>query len=64
MITDAMRLFHYDPISRRSRERCTVAALRADAAATGVDTAVHFRGKRRNEQGTTGAELAGRPKGR
>ncbi|MEZ5169386.1 MAG: amidohydrolase family protein [Acidimicrobiia bacterium] len=33
---NAMRFFRYDPFSVRSRERCTVAALRAEA--TDVDT--------------------------
>ena len=27
-----MRLFHYDPFSVRPKEKCTVAALRAEAA--------------------------------
>jgi len=64
MIThaNAMRLFRYDPISRRGRDRCTVGALRAEAAAAGVDTAVRPRGKRRDERGTTGTDLAGRPR--
>jgi hypothetical protein len=32
---NAMRIFGFDPFAHRSRERCTVAALRAEAA--GVD---------------------------
>jgi predicted TIM-barrel fold metal-dependent hydrolase len=35
---NAMRLFHFDPTPHRALENCTVAALRAEAAAAGVDT--------------------------
>ena len=36
---NAMRHFRFDPFARRPRERCTVTALRAEAA--GVDTTTH-----------------------
>jgi hypothetical protein len=36
---NAMRHFRFDPFARRPKERCTVAALRAEAA--GVDTTTH-----------------------
>ena len=45
---NAMRLFQYDPFAHRAKDSCTVAALRADAAAAGVDTA--FRSMRTREQ--------------
>jgi predicted TIM-barrel fold metal-dependent hydrolase len=38
---NAMRLFRYDPFSQRSREKCTVAALRAESA--DVDTSIRPR---------------------
>jgi hypothetical protein len=38
---NAMRLFRYDPFAHRSPERCTVAALRAEA--TDVDTSIRPR---------------------
>lgn len=58
---NAMRLFRYDPISKRGRGRCTVGALRAEAAAAGVDTSLHALGKRLDERGTTGTDLARGP---
>ena len=33
-----MRLFRFDPFAVRPKEECTVGALRAKAAAAGVDT--------------------------
>jgi len=39
---NAMRIFQYDPFSVRPRERCTVGALRAEAA--GVDVSLRSRG--------------------
>lgn len=36
---NAMRAFSFDPFVHRSRDRCTVAALRAEAEAAHVDTA-------------------------
>jgi hypothetical protein len=39
---NAMRIFRYDPFSVRPRERCTVGALRAEAA--GVDVSLRSRG--------------------
>ncbi len=41
---NAMRIFSYDPFSVLGREKCTVGALRANAAAAGVDTAVRSMG--------------------
>ncbi|WP_334143773.1 amidohydrolase family protein [Rhabdothermincola sp.] len=41
---NAMRIFQYDPFSVRARERCTVGALRAEAA--GVDVSVKSVGNR------------------
>jgi hypothetical protein len=38
---NAMRLFRYDPFSQRPREKCTVAALRAESA--DVDTSIRPR---------------------
>jgi hypothetical protein len=35
---NAMRIFDFDPYSHRPKDRSTVAALRAEAAAAGVDT--------------------------
>ena len=34
-----MRIFQFDPFAHRPKELCTVGALRAEAAAAGVDTA-------------------------
>ena len=36
---NAMRIFQFDPFAHRPKELCTVGALRAEAAAAGVDTA-------------------------
>ena len=47
---NAIRLFGYDPFAHRPRERSTVAALRADAAAAGVDTAIRAVGRREPQQ--------------
>jgi len=41
---NAMRIFSYDPFSVLGREQCTVGALRAQASASGVDTAVRSMG--------------------
>jgi predicted TIM-barrel fold metal-dependent hydrolase len=46
---NAMRVFHYDPFATRSREQCTVGALRAEA--TDVDIAQHHGRKRFDERG-------------
>lgn len=35
---NAMRIFQFDPFAHRPKERCTVGALRDEAAAAGVDT--------------------------
>ncbi|MCB1003059.1 MAG: hypothetical protein KDB35_02630, partial [Acidimicrobiales bacterium] len=40
---NAIREFHYDPFAHRPRERCTVGALRAEAA--GVDVSERSSGK-------------------
>jgi hypothetical protein len=45
---NAMRHFRYDPFSVRAREKCTVAALRAESP--DVDLSV----MRRSPEGTTG----------
>ena len=37
---NAMRLFKYNPFATRTRESCTVGALRAEAAAAGVSTSL------------------------
>ena len=36
---NAMRIYQFDPFAHRPKEQCTVGALRAEAAAAGVDTA-------------------------
>ena len=41
-----MRVFHFDPYSIRPKERCTVGALRAEAA--DVDISYHHAPKRGN----------------
>jgi hypothetical protein len=49
---NAMKHFHFDPFSVRPRERCTVGALRAEAA--DVDTSLVSRAHghtKTNEQG-------------
>jgi predicted TIM-barrel fold metal-dependent hydrolase len=45
---NAMRLFHFDPSPHRTLENSTVGALRAEAAAAGVDTA--FKSMRQRAQ--------------
>ena len=42
---NAMRLFHYDPFAHVSRDQATVGALRAQAAAAGVDVSQRSSGK-------------------
>ena len=34
-----MKIFQFEPFEHRAKEQCTVGALRAEAAADGVDTA-------------------------
>jgi len=46
---NAMRFFRFDPYSIRPRERCTVGALRAEAA--GHDVSVQSKGHRREHHG-------------
>ena len=46
---NAMRFFRYDPFSIRPRERCTVAALRAEAE--GHDVSVQAKGRRSEREG-------------
>jgi predicted TIM-barrel fold metal-dependent hydrolase len=53
---NAMRIYDFDPFSIRPRERCTVAALRAES--TDVDVSLRSMG-RKNEGGTKATELAG-----
>jgi predicted TIM-barrel fold metal-dependent hydrolase len=47
---NALRHFRFDPFETRARERSTVGALRADAAAAGVDTAIRSVGRRAPQQ--------------
>ncbi|MBI2170096.1 MAG: amidohydrolase [Actinobacteria bacterium] len=54
---NAMRLFRYDPFAHRSKTRSTVGALRAEARAAGVDTAVRPAGKHHDERGTLASDL-------
>jgi predicted TIM-barrel fold metal-dependent hydrolase len=58
---NAMRAYHFDPFAVRPREKCTVGALRAEAA--DVDTGIRSMG-RVNAGGTSATELAAiaRPK--
>jgi predicted TIM-barrel fold metal-dependent hydrolase len=53
---NAMRLFRFDPFAHRPRERCTVGALRAEAAAAGVDVSERSAG-RRSEHKTGAMDL-------
>jgi len=53
---NAMRAFSFDPYAHRARERCTVAALRAEAA--GVDTSIKSLGRRRADAAGLTAKLA------
>ena len=46
---NAIDFFHYDPFSIRPRERCTVGALRAEAA--GHDVSVQSKGRRSHHDG-------------
>ena len=52
---NAMRDFHFDPYSIRPREKCTVAALRAEA--TDVYTGYHHVAKRENKLAPTAQSL-------
>jgi predicted TIM-barrel fold metal-dependent hydrolase len=52
---NAMRVFTFDPFAARARERCTVGALRSEAA--DVDISVRSLG-RKNEGGMRATELA------
>ncbi len=52
---NAMRVFHFDPFALRSKERCTVQALRSEAS--DVDTSIRSLG-RKNEGGMKATELA------
>ena len=47
---NAIDFFHYDPFSVRTRERCTVGALRAEAV--GHDVSVQSKGRRTEHRGT------------
>ena len=44
--SNAMRFFHFDPFKHHKREELTVGALRAKAAADGVDTDAEVLGRR------------------
>jgi predicted TIM-barrel fold metal-dependent hydrolase len=52
---NASRIFQFDPFAHRPRERCTVGALRAEAAGDGVDTALRTM---RTRERTFGANAA------
>jgi predicted TIM-barrel fold metal-dependent hydrolase len=52
---NAIRLFHYDPFSVRPREKCTAAALRAEA--TDVDTSMLARNPTHARQTVLAADL-------
>jgi hypothetical protein len=45
---NAMRLFQYDPFAHRPKEKCTVEALRMEAA--DVDTSLRSRGKKEHSK--------------
>ncbi len=49
---NAMRLFHFDPFEHRAKADSTVGALRAQAAADGVDTAFRSMRTRAQTMGT------------
>ncbi len=49
---NAMRLFDYHPFETRARDLCTVGALRGEAAAKGVDTAMRSMRTRAQTMGT------------
>ncbi|KAA0232878.1 MAG: hypothetical protein JJLCMIEE_03497 [Acidimicrobiales bacterium] len=53
---NVMKHYRYDPFQQRPKERCTVGALRAEAA--DVDTSVRSRTKRYDERGTLASDLA------
>jgi predicted TIM-barrel fold metal-dependent hydrolase len=53
---NAMRHFSYDPFSVRTREQCTVQALRAEAE--GHDVSIRSTGKHSRTHGTLAADLA------
>jgi len=59
---NAMRLFHYDPFSVRPREKCTVAALRAEA--TDVDTSLMARNPKHKAKQVFAADLGNISSGR
>jgi predicted TIM-barrel fold metal-dependent hydrolase len=54
---NAMRHYRFDPFRGGSREACTVGALRARAAAAGVDTSVRAVGRSGEGRLTKAAEL-------
>jgi hypothetical protein len=61
---NAMQHFRFDPFRGRDREQCTVGALRARAAAAGVDTALRSYGRgpvRGEDKMTKAADLLHRP---
>jgi hypothetical protein len=58
---NAMRHFRFDPFAVRSRDQCTVGALRAQARAAGVDVTPRSAGAPRQGRMTKAADLIGRP---
>ena len=52
---NAMRIFQFDPYAHRAKDQCTVGALRAEAAAAGVDTTERTMRTREATIGTNAA---------
>ncbi|MCU1430723.1 MAG: amidohydrolase [Actinomycetia bacterium] len=57
---NAMRWYRFDPFAHRSRERCTVAALRAEVAGHDVEVHSYDKGRYANTPRSSLAELADR----
>lgn len=49
---NAMRLFNFDPFAHRPKELCNVGSLRAEAAASGVDSSLRSMRTRAQTMGT------------
>jgi predicted TIM-barrel fold metal-dependent hydrolase len=56
---NALRIFQLDPYAHRTREQCTVGALRAEAETAGVDTAPRTMRTREQSLGSTAAAQQG-----
>jgi hypothetical protein len=59
---NAIRLFHFDPFAQRPREKCTVAALRAESP--DVDTSIRPRRDTGERKKVFAADLGAFAKGR